>query len=363
MRFFRNIRYLLCCFPAHEIRLEETACIWEGDDKDNKRIPLFIIGESKTIDRMIKDANAGDFKLYDIKGVHLVDGKNTDLEYPLVSDVVDYVLKERISEVLVAVDPSKVEKEVLEKLTANGIGVNMVVESLLGYQPEDQYIQNFGVLKSLSIGVFTFTPGQGIYLVIKRLIDIIAGIVGIIILVPITAVVKLSYLLSGDKAKIFYRQKRVGMDGKLIRIWKYRSMVSNADEILQEMLKEEKWRIQWEENQKFENDPRITRVGRILRKTSIDELPQLLNVLIGDMSLVGPRPLVEGELEAHGGLKLYQKVRPGITGWWGCNGRSNIDYRERLDLEYYYVKHCSLHLDLLTIARTLIAIIKKDGAQ
>ena len=89
----------------------------------------------------------------------------------------------------------------------------------------------------------------------------------------------------------------------------------------------------------------------------------MINVFLGDMSLVGPRPLVEGELESHNGLRLYQRVKPGITGWWGCNGRSNIDYRERLELEYYYVKHCGLHLDLLVILRTLLAVLKKDGAQ
>ena len=114
-------------------------------------------------------------------------------------------------------------------------------------------------------------------------------------------------------------------------------MVPNADEILKELLKNEAYRKEWEENQKFEHDPRITKAGQVLRKTSIDELPQLINVLTGDMSLVGPRPLVEGELEQHGGLKIYNKVKPGITGWWACNGRSNIDYRERLELEYYYV--------------------------
>ena len=124
-------------------------------------------------------------------------------------------------------------------------------------------------------------------------------------------------------------------------------MVPNADEVLGEMLKEEKYRKEWEENQKFENDPRITKIGNFLRKTSLDEVPQLLNVIKGDMSLVGPRPLVEGELEARNGLKLYNSVKPGITCWWGCNGRSNIDYRERLELEYHYVKHCSLYLDIL----------------
>ena len=112
-----------------------------------------------------------------------------------------------------------------------------------------------------------------------------------------------------------------------------------------------------------EDNARVTKIGRILRKTSLDEFPQMINVLLGDMSLVGPRPLVRGELEQHDGLKLYQRVKPGITGWWGCNGRSNIEYRERLELEYYYVKHCSLYLDLLCIFRTMLAVVKKDGAQ
>ncbi len=343
--------------------------------KTTKKIPLFIVSDRDTVEKTIKNVSAGDFQLYDILGICLVDDQSSsetagqesivydDKTIPLTQEIVSYVLKHNIKDVLVAVEPNKLNKDVNEQLVANGVGVNMVVENLLGFQPEDQYIQNFGVLKSLSISEFSFTPGQGIYLIVKKFIDILAGIAGLILLIPITAIVKIAYLLSGDKAKIFYRQKRVGQDGKTIRIWKFRSMVPNADEALKDMLKEEKWRKQWEENQKFDNDPRITKIGRILRKTSIDELPQLVNVLAGDMSLVGPRPLVEGELEMHGGLKLYQKVKPGITGWWGCNGRSNIDYTERLDLEYYYIKHCSLYLDTLCIIRTVLAVLKKDGAQ
>lgn len=140
-------------------------------------------------------------------------------------------------------------------------------------------------------------------------------------------------------------------------------MVPNAGEILQELLKDEKHRKEWEENQKIENNPRITPVGKILRLTSCDEIPQAINISIGDMSLIGPRPLVEGELEAHGGMNLYNKVRPGLTGWWGCNGRSNIDYKERLGLEYYYVKNCSLYFDVLCVLRTVVAVLKRDGSK
>ena len=176
-------------------------------------------------------------------------------------------------------------------------------------------------------------------------------------------IVKICTLLSGDTAKIFYTQKRVGLHGKEIKIYKFRSMVPNADEMLHELLKDEKYKKEWDENQKFEDDPRITKIGRVIRRLSIDEIPQVLNVLKGDMSLIGPRPLVEDELEKHGGLKLYNQIKPGITGWWGCNGRSNIDYQERLELEYYYVKNCSLYLDFLCFVRTVVAVLKRDGSK
>ena len=335
-----------------------------------KKIPLFVIGGSENIEETIRNVMAGDFQLYDIKGIHLIDGdmESVDVEglgsFPVFTEGYDQIiLDSNVGEVLVAITPGKVEKGVLERLYANAVGLNIVVESAVGFQPEDQYIQNFGVYKSLSVGAFSFSPGQMFYLAVKRFIDILCGLIGLLFLIPITLTVKLVYLLNGDNAKILYRQKRIGENGQEIKIWKFRSMVPNADEVLKELLKKPEYKAEWDKNQKLTNDPRITKVGRILRKTSIDELPQLINVLKGDMSLVGPRPLVEGELEKFGGLKLYRKVKPGITGWWGCNGRSNIDYRERLELEYYYVRNCSFYLDLLCIFRTVLAVLKKDGAQ
>lgn len=339
--------------------------------KTTKRIPLFIIGTRDEIGETIANVTAGDFQLYEVAGVHLVDDPNSiavpvggEDSVPVIGIGYDrFILDQNIQEVMVAVDPARVEKGVLERLNANGVGLNVAVENAIGFLPEDQYIQNMGVYRTLSVGTFSFTPGQMIYLGIKRLIDILLGAVGIILLLPVTVFVKTAYLVTGDRAPIFYSQIRVGQDGEPIRIWKYRTMVPDADKQLEILLQDENYRKEWEENQKFSNDPRITKLGRILRKTSLDELPQMINIMLGDMSLVGPRPLVQGELEQHDGLKLYQRVKPGITGWWGCNGRSNIEYRERLELEYYYVKHCSLYLDLLCIFRTILAVMKKDGAQ
>ena len=193
----------------------------------------------------------------------------------------------------------------------------------------------------------SFSIRKTLYFIIKRLFDIFCSLVGCIFLLPIALIVKISYLLSGDSKTIFYKQKRIGKNGKFIYIYKFRSMVVNADEVLKKLLKDPKYKKEWDENQKFENDPRITKMGKILRRTSLDEVPQFINVLKGDLSLIGPRPLIEGELDAHNGNhEIYEAVKPGITGWWAANGRSATTYEKRLELEYYYVKHCSILLDI-----------------
>lgn len=200
------------------------------------------------------------------------------------------------------------------------------------------------------------------YEFVKRLFDVAIGVVGIIVLLPLTVAIKISFILLRDKGSVFYKQIRIGRNGTPFKMYKFRTMVENADEMFDEIIKDKKYKDEWNLNQKIEDDPRITTIGKLLRKTSLDELPQLLNVLKGEMSLVGPRPLVEGELEAHGGSKLYWKVKPGITGWWASHGRSNLSYNKRLDLEYYYVQHYSLWLDLVCIFRTIISVIKSNGA-
>ena len=209
------------------------------------------------------------------------------------------------------------------------------------------------------------TVRKAIYFFIKRIFDIFVGLIGFLFLIPITIIVKIVYMISGDFYPIIYRQARIGKNGKTIYIYKYRSMVPNADVMLFELLKKnKKLRKEWEANQKLNDDPRITKIGKVLRNTSIDEMPQFLNLLKGDMSLIGPRPLVHGELDSHNGNhEIYESVKPGITGWWACNGRSATDYEDRLNLEYYYVKNCSLGLDIKCIFKTAIAVIKRDGAK
>lgn len=202
------------------------------------------------------------------------------------------------------------------------------------------------------------------YLVIKRIFDLICGIFGCVLLLPITLFIKLAYMFSGDFHSIFYSQVRVGKNGKEFKIYKFRSMVPNAGEVLKELLKDPKYKKEWKDYQKLSDDPRITKVGKIIRHGSIDETPQFFNVLIGQLSMIGPRPLIPGELEEHNGNpKIYESVKPGITGWWAVNGRSAMDYEERLELEYYYVKNRSLKLDAKIFFKTFLVVGKHEGAK
>lgn len=201
------------------------------------------------------------------------------------------------------------------------------------------------------------------YFAVKRLFDFVFSALGVVVLIPVAIIIKILYLATGDKAPILYHQTRIGKDGKPFKLWKFRTMDPNAEGMLQELLKQEKYRKEWDEKGKLDDDPRITKLGDFLRITSIDELPQLFNVLVGDMSFIGPRPLIPGELEERGGSKFYWKIKPGITGWWGCNGRSSLDYRRRLKLEYYYIRKCSFCLDLVCMYKTVIAVVIERGAE
>ena len=198
----------------------------------------------------------------------------------------------------------------------------------------------------------------------KRLIDICGALVGIAILLPLTVVVAIINFVNKENGPLFYSQKRIGKDGKYFKMYKFRSMVVGADEILKKLLEEnEDLRKEFEETRKLQDDPRITKVGRFLRKTSLDEFPQFINVLKGEMSLVGPRAVIDGEIEKFGEHKEeVLRVKPGITGYWAANGRSNTSYDERVEMETYYANNISILLDIQILFKTVISVIKKEGA-
>ena len=199
---------------------------------------------------------------------------------------------------------------------------------------------------------------------IKRTFDISCALLGLIFFIPVSIIVKISYICTGDFKPIIYKQLRVGKNGEEFKIYKFRTMVHNSHEVLEEMLKKPEYLKEWINNQKIENDPRITKLGKVLRKTSLDELPQIFNILKNEMSIIGPRPLVVGELDNHNGNHfIYESVKPGMTSWWAAHGRSLTTYSERLELEYYYVQNCSIMLDIKCVFATIKAVLLKTGAK
>jgi Undecaprenyl-phosphate galactose phosphotransferase WbaP len=198
---------------------------------------------------------------------------------------------------------------------------------------------------------------------LKRLLDLVLVIASTPVLLPLVAV--LAALIRLDSpGPAFYAQDRIGQGGRRIRIWKFRTMVQDADSVLESHLARDlEMRAEWERDHKLRDDPRLTRVGRVLRKTSLDELPQVWNVVRGEMSLVGPRPIVQEEVRRYGEMfALYAKARPGMTGLWQVSGRSDTSYAERVALDTYYVRNWSVWLDLYVLARTLWAVPFGRGA-
>ncbi|WJQ12423.1 sugar transferase [Geobacillus stearothermophilus] len=185
-----------------------------------------------------------------------------------------------------------------------------------------------------------------LYAVTKRIIDIIGALVGLILTSPLFVIISIFYLFGDSKGPIFFKQVRIGKNGRKFYIYKFRSMIVNAEEKLK--ADKELYQKYLKNNYKLEphEDPRITKLGRFLRATSLDEIPQLINVLKGEMSLVGPRPVVKEELEEYGvKVNEFLSVKPGLTGYWQVSGRSEVGYPERVDLELYYVYNQSLLLD------------------
>lgn len=207
------------------------------------------------------------------------------------------------------------------------------------------------------------TFGRHIYLIIKRTFDVVLSAIGLIILSPVFLIIMIC-VIAEDGSNPFYGHIRIGKNGKKICVYKFRSM-KNIDVDIEKILTPEQL-LQYRTEFKIDNDPRITKVGNFLRKSSLDELPQLINILKGDISIVGPRPIVEREIEIYGKdtAKLLS-VQPGLTGYWQAYARNNATYEsgERQKMEMYYVEHQSLWLDIKIIFKTFSSVLKGSGAQ
>ena len=182
------------------------------------------------------------------------------------------------------------------------------------------------------------------YRVIKRIMNLFCSFVGVIVLSPFFLIISLLIKVT-SKGPVFFVHERVGLNGKKFKLIKFRTMVNNAEEMIASFSPEQK--KEWEENYKLKDDPRITKIGRILRKTSIDELPQMINVLLGQMTLIGNRPYLPREKkDMNGYFDEIVKTKPGLTGYWQVSGRSKTDFKTRLKLESYYSNHMSLKMDI-----------------
>lgn len=220
---------------------------------------------------------------------------------------------------------------------------------------------NYGVVPAaLKLGPGLTNPSS---LLIKRLLDLAVAIILFILALPFAAVISLLIILDSP-GPVFFSHNRIGKGNRTFRLWKFRTMKKDSDLVLEQYLDSHPdLRAEWEDTHKLKNDPRVTRTGRLLRRSSLDELPQLLSVLRGDMSMVGPRPIVAEEAAKYGPVfDLYLQVRPGLTGLWQASGRTDTSYRKRLALDLRYLTTRTLWMDLWLLAKTVKVVLFGHGA-
>lgn len=213
----------------------------------------------------------------------------------------------------------------------------------------------------INLSTFLYSFNKILYILIKKIFDITLSILGIIVLLPLLFFVKIAYLLTFDFNSIIYKQKRIGKNGKIFYMYKIRTMVPDAEKYLEEYLqKNTKAREEFKINRKLKDDPRVTKVGKLLRKTSLDELPQIFNVLKGEMSIIGNRPyLLEEKKYIKYELNTLTKVKPGITGFWQVNGRNDVSFKKRIILEQYYSNNYNIILDTKIFFKTFIVLLRR----
>ncbi len=256
---------------------------------------------------------------------------------------------------------------------ARGSEIRSVIKSDARYFKQLLVIPDLAGLSSMWVGTRDLGGTLGLHIsqtllhrgpqLFKRTFDLLLAGVAFVVLFPVFILIVLAIRLTSP-GPIVYGQRRVGRNNTRFTAWKFRSMCVNADQVLEHYLRENPaLRLEWERDHKLKNDPRVTAVGRFLRKTSLDELPQLWNVLRGEMSLIGPRPIVDAEIVRYGdSFDAYQSVRPGISGMWQISGRNNTSYTERVQFDEYYVTNWSIWLDLYIVGRTFKTVLMREGA-
>lgn len=332
---------------------------------------LLIIGIGNTARELTKVIRENGFTMYkllgyisanNLLGVHQEICIDEDKILGSYEEIEQVIKDKKINEVIIAMPLADNNQmfEIINKLDGKVNKVKFTPE-LNGVYTFNSDIEDYDGLMLVSAKL---NYVKGLSRAFKRVIDIIISFVGVLSLIPLTTLVWLKTDKQERKQGLFFTQERIGRDGKRIKIYKYRSMVTGAEKLLEEMmLKDEKIREEYEKNKKLKDDPRITKIGEFLRRTSLDEFPQFLNVLKGEMSFVGPRPYLPREKKDMGAY--YEKIiksKPGITGMWQTHGRSETDFEERLELDEYYYRNWSLWLDIVIIIKTVKNVIGGKGA-
>lgn len=277
-----------------------------------------------------------------------------------ISNAAEVCAEHRVVWGLLAITPKAGETaRVMDHFAS--IVTHLLVPANCGRKCDGGYM--YGQLHLVRVDERLLLPGAQL---LKRMLDLLITIVGGVVVLPLSGVLAVLIKLTSS-GPIFYSQMRIGYRGQAFRVWKFRTMVEDADRILHEYLSENTaMREEYSRTFKLRNDPRITMIGRFLRKTSFDELPQLWNVFKGEMSLVGPRPMLTSEIATyatfHDDFVLYMRVVPGITGLWQVSGRTSTSYERRIELNSHYVRNWSLWLDAYIFVRTIRVVLFREGA-
>lgn len=328
-----------------------------------------IVGVGHTAAQLAFVCGGNSYSLLDVQGYMNYKSYGVNQEQVVSKDktididsVDEFIQSHNIDTVLIAI-PELTQKNLnaLFELFKGKVNVIKYLPQVNGLVTFDTKVEDFD-------GILMISNSRGVNhlgsYILKRCMDICAGLCGMLILIPLTIFVFIKNRSEGDKGPIFFTQNRIGKNGKEFKMYKYRSMVMNADKILEDLMEKDPAICEeYTKNKKLANDPRITSAGKFLREKSLDEFPQFINVLLGQMSLIGPRPYLPREKEDMG--QYYEDVvacKPGITGMWQSHGRSDIDFEHRLVLDEYYYRNWSFWLDVTLLCKTVKQVLYGRGA-
>jgi undecaprenyl-phosphate galactose phosphotransferase len=330
--------------------------------------PVVLVGAGKTAE-LLSEAFANDPNMgYKIIGVieDHYQGKSMLEKYPLLGNFANLeqaIVASGVQDVLIAA-PGLERESLLNVVYRVQPLVNNVslVPNLFGIPLGNLEAEALFQQKALVLRIRN-NLARGYNRLFKYSMDILLTCIGGLVLIPVFAIISLLIYLDSPGPVIF-SHRRIGADGSTFPCYKFRTMVIDAEARLSAYLNSNpEAKAEWERDFKLKDDPRVTRIGKWLRKTSLDELPQLLNVLRGEMSLVGPRPIVQAEIIKYGDyINDYYLVRPGITGYWQVNGRSDVDYENRVQMDSWYVRNWSVWLDMVLLVQTAKIVVERKGA-